>query len=91
MLAAAFKPDKIFQFLEAPGFLADKDNPDSLVRILPRSELARYEARVEGRMKRKMLALRNLFDAGATSVIIADGRVERPLKEAMEGKGTVIQ
>jgi len=29
-------------------------------------------------MKRKMLAVRKLFEAGATRVIIADGRAEHP-------------
>jgi acetylglutamate/LysW-gamma-L-alpha-aminoadipate kinase len=41
-------------------------------------------------MKRKMLAVRKLFEAGATRVIIADGRSEHPVAEALSGKGTVI-
>jgi [amino group carrier protein]-L-2-aminoadipate 6-kinase len=91
VLAAAFKPDKIFQFIEAPGFLEDKDDPLSLVPQLSRQELASREAQVEGRMKRKMLALKNLFDGGAATVIIADGRVEHPVRDALAGKGTTIQ
>jgi acetylglutamate/LysW-gamma-L-alpha-aminoadipate kinase len=45
---------------------------------------------VEGRMRRKMLAVRKLFEAGATRVIIADGRAEHPVDDALSGKGTVI-
>ena len=41
-------------------------------------------------MKRKMLALRRLFESGATEVIISDGRTEHPLKDALEGAGTRI-
>jgi len=41
-------------------------------------------------MKRKMLAVRKLFEAGASRVIIADGRSEHPVSDALSGKGTVI-
>jgi acetylglutamate/LysW-gamma-L-alpha-aminoadipate kinase len=86
-----FRAEKIFQFIEAPGFLEDKDDPDSLVKVISRQDLAAREARVEGRMKRKMLALKNLFDGGAGAVIITDGRTEHPVKDALKGKGTLIQ
>ena len=49
------------------------------------------EAQVEGRMKRKMLALKRLFEAGASSVVIADGRVANPLSSALAGAGTTIE
>ena len=42
-------------------------------------------------MKRKMLALRRLFDAGAAEVVIADGRIEHPVRDALAGQGTTIQ
>ena len=41
-------------------------------------------------MKRKILALRKLFENGAAKVIISDGRTENPIKDALAGKGTVI-
>jgi len=83
--------DHILQLIEAPGFLDDKDDPESLVPDLSRSELEHREQQVEGRMKRKMLALRRLFESGASRVIIADGRVETPISDALKGKGTIIQ
>ena len=49
------------------------------------------EQQVEGRMKRKMLALRTLFSAGAAEVVIADGRVEHPIQDALSGHGTTIR
>jgi len=91
VLQEALQADKIIQLIEAPGFLDDSSNPDSLVHKLSRDELARREAQVEGRMKRKMLALRKLFDSGAAKVYISDGRVEHPIREALKEKGTVIQ
>lgn len=83
--------DKIVQLIEAPGFLDNKNDPDSLVRIITRNDLVRREDQVEGRMKRKMLALRKLFDEGAGIVYISDGRTEHPLRDALKGKGTVIK
>jgi acetylglutamate/LysW-gamma-L-alpha-aminoadipate kinase len=91
VLADAFHPEKIIQLIEAPGFLENKDDPNSLVKILSKSELAVREASVEGRMKRKLLALRRLFDHGAGEVIIGDGRTEHPVRDALNGKGTLIQ
>jgi len=42
-------------------------------------------------MKRKMLALRTLFTTGAAEVVIADGRVEHPVQDALSGRGTIIR
>ena len=83
--------DHIVQLIEAPGYLEDKDDPSSLLPELSRSELERREQQVEGRMKRKMLALGRLMRDGASKVIISDGRTERPISDALAGKGTIIQ
>jgi len=91
VLQAALAADSIVQLIEAPGFLDDKDDPASLVPELSRSDIERREQQVEGRMKRKMLALRRLFESGASRVIIADGRTDTPISDALAGKGTVIQ
>ena len=90
VLQDALGADKIFQLIEAPGFLDDKDDESTLVTRLSRAELSAREAQVEGRMKRKMLALTQLFESGAAEVIICDGRVEHPIKDALDGKGTTI-
>ena len=91
VLQGALNADKVIQLIEAPGFLEDKDDEASMLQVLPASELKEREASVEGRMKRKMLALSRLFDAGAAEVIIADGRVAHPVLDALSGKGTSIK
>lgn len=91
LLVEAVNAKKIIQLIEAPGFLDNKDDPNSVVARISRQELQAREAQVEGRMKRKMLALRRLFEAGARSVIISDGRTAHPVKDALEGKGTRIE
>jgi acetylglutamate/LysW-gamma-L-alpha-aminoadipate kinase len=83
--------DKIIQLIEAPGYLDDPDNPDSVVPTLSARDLLIREEQLTGRMKRKILALRKLLQSGSHQVIISDGRIENPIKHAMAGKGTIIQ
>lgn len=80
---------RIYQFIEAPGLLADRDDPSSLIKSLDSTQLEILEQSAGGRMKRKLLALRQLFEEGATEVIIADGRVESPIASAEQG--TIIR
>ncbi len=90
-LHKAFQPRMIIQLIEAPGLLADHQDPRSWVEHLSPTQLEGWEARVTGRMKRKLLALRRLFEQGARTVIISDGRGPHPIKDALKGKGTVIR
>ena len=91
VLQNVFHADKIIQLIEAPGFLDNMDDPASLVKKIKKGELKQREEQVEGRMKRKLLALRKLFKQGAHSVIIADGRTENPVRDALNGGGTIIE
>ena len=90
LLQTELKADKVVSLIEAPGFLLDKNDPSSLVSKMSKSELEAMEQKVEGRMKRKILAIRKLFEGGDTTVIISDGRTEHPIIDALEGKGTTI-
>lgn len=90
LLGHALHPDWVIQLIEARGLLEDPDDPDSAVPLVPPNQLARWEGRVSGRMKRKMHAIRQLVQRGCSKVLIADGRTESPISDAMAGKGTVI-
>ncbi len=91
VLQESLRAQCILQFIEAPGFLDDPEDPRSVVAHLTPAEVAAREKGVSGRMKRKMLALRRLTESAPARVVIADGRVERPVAEALAGKGTVIE
>ena len=91
VLQPAIQADTMINLIEAAGFLEDRDDPASLIKNIPSSELEAREQQVAGRMKRKMLALRKLFEHGASKVIISDGRGEHPVRDALAGKGTVIE
>lgn len=90
LLQNELKAEKNISLIEAPGFMLDKNDPSSLITKISKSELSFMEEKVEGRMKRKILALRKLFEAGDTTVIISDGRTEHPILDALNGKGTTI-
>ena len=90
-LQSALGADHVLQLIEAPGFLDDKDDPESMLATLSRVELERREQQVEGRIKRKLLALRRLLESGASKVVISDGRTDSPIRDALAGKGTTVQ
>jgi acetylglutamate/LysW-gamma-L-alpha-aminoadipate kinase len=90
VLQRSVRADTVINLIEAPGFLLDKDDESTLIQKMSPLELEAREQQVEGRMKRKMLAVRKLFEAGATRVVIADGRAQHPVADALSGKGTVI-
>ncbi len=90
LLQTELKADKVISLIEAPGFLLDKNDPSSLVSKMHKSELETMEQKVDGRMKRKILAIRKLFEGGDTTVIISDGRTEHPIVDALNGTGTTI-
>ena len=91
LLQAELQADTVIQLIEAPGFLDDATDEKSLVKHIARSELESREAKVEGRMKRKMYALRKLAETGVGRILISDGRAEHPIQDALSGKGTTIQ
>lgn len=98
LLQTELRTEKIISLIEAPGFLLDKNDPNSLVSKMSKTELEEMEQKVDGRMKRKILAIRKLFCEGIpsgegvdTTVIISDGRTEHPIADALNGKGTTIQ
>lgn len=90
LLQIEMKADKIISLIEAPGFLLDKKDPASLISKLSKAELQTMERNVEGRMKRKIFAIRKLLDGFETIVIISDGRTANPILDALNGKGTTI-
>lgn len=91
LLQKALSADTVIQLIEAPGFMDDIDDPATLHETLSRAQIAHMEERVEGRIKRKMHALNKLAQSNVGKVIICDGRVEHPVRDALAGAGTWIQ
>ncbi len=81
----------VIHLIEEKGLLRDRDDRESLMAKVERGELETWINREQGRMKRKLYAINKLLTGGARRVVIADGRVARPLREALEGRGTVFE
>jgi acetylglutamate/LysW-gamma-L-alpha-aminoadipate kinase len=90
VLQLTLQANLVIHLIEAPGFLENGNDEASLIKSISLSELPIREQQADGRMKRKMLAVRRLFEQGAAKVIFADGRSEHPVADALIGKGTVI-
>ena len=90
LLHQTYTASVILQLIQAPGFLSDPEDPASVIPSMQPNELAEWEARTSGRIKRKLHALGKLFTHGSPTVIIADGRREHPVRDALAGRGTVI-
>lgn len=74
-----------------PGLLRDPSDEGSLVSRIERAHVQGYMERyARGSMKRKLLGAVEALNDGVGSVILADGRVARPLQQALAGHGTII-
>ena len=87
-VAAALEADRLLLLTAAPGVLTDaSDETSALARceLLPEG-LVPYAA--SGGMHRKLIAAREALLGGVREVIIADGRIPRPLTEI---SGTTVE
>jgi acetylglutamate/LysW-gamma-L-alpha-aminoadipate kinase len=89
-IAAAWRADRLLLFTDAPGVLADRDDPASTIASLSRDDAKSLEPELSGGMRMKVAAAVEALDRGAHAVQVCDGRVESPVAEALRGSGTLI-
>jgi acetylglutamate/LysW-gamma-L-alpha-aminoadipate kinase len=90
MTAAALGADTLVILSDVPGLMERFPNEASLIRRISRSDLDRFMSVAEDRMKKKVMGAQEAIAAGVARVVLADGRVERPIHRALGGEGTVI-
>lgn len=93
LLAAELGARDVVSLIEEVGLLEDPADPSSMVHEVDVADLETWETNVGGRMRRKIRALRNLFDAAGEPgprFRMADGRSEAPVSGALAGAGTLI-
>lgn len=90
MIAAALKASTLLLLTAVPGLMRSFPDESTLIQNLASSKLEEALNYAEGRMKKKVLGAQEALQGGVGRVIIADGRVESPITEALSGKGTVI-
>jgi acetylglutamate/LysW-gamma-L-alpha-aminoadipate kinase len=91
MVAAALTADTMLLLTAVPGLLKNFPDEASLIKTLSLSQLEGALEIAQGRMKKKILGSQEALQGGVSKVIIADGRVENPISNAMAGNGTIIQ
>ena len=90
-VSAALKAQTLVILTNVPGLLRDFPDESTLIPYIPLAEASSYLDRyAKGRMKKKILGAIEAIPNGVARVIIADGRVEHPLRRALAGHGTVI-
>jgi len=90
MVAAALKAETLLLLTAVPGLMKHFPDEGSLIRDLPASKLPEALEAAQGRMKKKVLGAEEALQGGVGQVIIADGRIERPISAALAGGGTNI-
>lgn len=91
MVASALKAENLILLTAVPGLMKNYPDESTLIRQLPQSQLAAASEAAQGRMKKKVLGAQEALEGGVTRIIIADGRIQNPISNALEGNGTVIQ
>jgi acetylglutamate/LysW-gamma-L-alpha-aminoadipate kinase len=91
MVAAALQAETLILLTAVPGLMRDFPDESTLIRQLPQSQLAAASEAAQGRMKKKVLGAKEALERGVCRVIIADGRIQQPISNALAGGGTIIQ
>lgn len=91
MVASALKAQTLLLLTAVPGLMKDFPDESTLIRQLPQSQLGAAGEAAQGRMKKKVLGAEEALKGGVQCVIIADGRIQNPISNALSGNGTVIQ
>jgi len=86
-VATALKADALIILTNVPGLLRNVDDPSSLVAA---ASLDEADGLAQGRMKKKVMAAREATLGGVPRIVIASGRIDRPVARALAGEGTRI-
>jgi [amino group carrier protein]-L-2-aminoadipate/L-glutamate 6-kinase len=91
MVASALQAETLLLLTAVPGLMKNFPDESTLIRQLQQGQLAVAGEAAQGRMKKKVLGAEEALKGGVSRVIIADGRIQNPITNALSGNGTVIQ
>jgi acetylglutamate/LysW-gamma-L-alpha-aminoadipate kinase len=91
-ISSALKAQALIILSNVPGLMRRFPDESTIIpRILAEQAPQALDLYAQGRMKKKVLGAIEALNDGVGSVVIADGRVPRPVYRALDGQGTVIQ
>ena len=89
-VAVALKADVLLLLSNVPGLLRNFPDEASLIKTIPAGEVGDYLEFAQGRMKKKVLGAAEAVQGGVKRVVFGDARGEKPIQNALAGKGTVV-
>lgn len=90
-IAAALGAEALVILSNVPGLLRNYPDETTLIRQVAKERVEEAIGAASGRMKIKVLGAAEAVAAGVGRVILADGRVERPVRRGLAGEGTVVR
>lgn len=76
---------------DVPGILADPEDETTLIeRVETPEDWQTMETAAEGFMSRKVMAIREALESGATTAIVSDANADEPVVSALDGSGTHV-
>ena len=90
MVAGAVKAEQLIILSNVPGLLRQFPDESTLITHIDKAKVEQSLEFAEGRMKKKVLGASEATQLGVAKVVFADGRVDKPVANALAGKGTVI-
>jgi acetylglutamate/LysW-gamma-L-alpha-aminoadipate kinase len=90
MVAGALGADKLIILTNVVGLMRNFPDESSLIAQIDKNKVESSIEFAEGRMKKKVLGASEALGLGVGQVVFADGRLEHPIQNAINGRGTVI-
>jgi [amino group carrier protein]-L-2-aminoadipate 6-kinase len=87
-LTIALGAQRLIIFSDTAGLLADPDDPDSRVPGGSLDDIDGLRASTRGRAGAKLAGVERALRGGVDGVGICDGRIDHPLRAALDGAGT---
>ncbi len=91
VIAAAVQAEQLIILSNVPGLLRDFPDESSLIPVIEKERVEEFMDFAEGRMKKKVMGAAEAIAEGVGRVVFADARIQQPVRNAMQGRGTVIQ
>ena len=90
MVAGAVQAEQLIILSNVPGLLRQFPDESTLITHIDKAKVEQSLEFAEGRMKKKVLGASEATQLGVAKVVFADGRIDKPVANALLGKGTII-
>jgi len=90
MIASALRAEQLIILSNVPGLLRDFPDESTLITHIDPARAQEFMEHAHGRMRIKVLGAIEAIQQGVGRVVFGDGRIQSPLRAALEGQGTVV-